>query len=88
MEDHGGWYIGASVAPTNGQDDPNEDEVAVWVTTKNPTMAKGQTFDGTIYAVNAAARNGSSSPNAPAGFTASSSDAKTVISCIVEDIDH
>lgn len=84
----GGWYIGASVAPSNGQDDPNENEVAVWVTRTDPTMDKGQEFSGKLYAVNAPARDGSSAPKAPVGFTAGSSDAKTVISCVVEDIEH
>jgi hypothetical protein len=84
----GGWYIAGSVAPTAGQDDPNEDEVAVWVTTTNPTLAAGKDFSGTIYAVNRPARNGSSAPNAPAGFITASKDAQTVVSCIIEDVDH
>jgi len=81
----GGWYIGASITPTQ-KDDTNDDEVAVWATTEDPTA---EDFDAKIYAVNAAARDSSSAPSdLPSGFSATSSDAKKVISCTIEDVDH
>lgn len=85
----GGWYLGASIAP-NTKDDPNDDEVTVWATTKNPV---DQDFDGPIYAVNTMAKDAvadeSSGPSvAPSPFDAGSSAAKRVVSCTIEAVDH
>jgi hypothetical protein len=84
----GGWYVGASIAPSN--DDPNDDEVTVWATTTDPT-ADG--FDGTLYPVNEAAKDavadeGNGASTAPSSFDASSETAKQVVSCVVQTVNH
>ena len=85
----GGWYLGASITP-NQKDDSNDDEVAIWGTTTDPTA---DSFSGTVFPVNAAAvkavsDEGTTATTAPSGFDASSEAAKQVESCIVEAVDH
>ncbi|MBT2502012.1 hypothetical protein [Curtobacterium sp. ISL-83] len=81
----GGWYLGADIVPADSHD-PNQDEVTIWATTTDPTK---DGFDGQLYAVNkaakdaSAARTASASP-APSSFTAGSTGARKVKSCVVE----
>ncbi|MGN8049298.1 hypothetical protein ACTJKO_06370 [Curtobacterium sp. 22159] len=85
----GGWYLGATIVPADSND-PNDDDITVWATTKDP---KSDDFDGPLYAVNQAAKNSvsdqsaSASP-APSSFSADSKLAKQVESCVADASDR
>lgn len=85
----GGWYLGATIVP-EGSNDANDDDVTIWATTADP---KSDDFDGVLYAVNQPAKDSiadestSASP-APSSFTAGSTAAQQVESCVVEASDR
>ena len=84
-EGDGGWYVAASVAP-NTKDDPNDDEIGVWVTTSDPTA---DTFDGEFAPLNENAKAATTdATTAPSEFSATSDAAKQVESCAAESVDH
>ncbi|WIE75517.1 hypothetical protein [Curtobacterium sp. MCSS17_007] len=88
-EGDGGWYLAASIVPSDSKD-ANDDELTIWATTTDPTA---DDWDGTIYAVNDNAKDATSDESksaspAPSSFSADSDAAKRAESCAVEAADR